>query len=198
MPLSLLLSALRVWMAVEAVPRGQAGSWLWIILFFGPLGAAVYFFSEYLDHPWRWGAFAGRKVSTDEVRRAQADARRLDSTATWGHLASLLRARKEFPKAAEAAEKALARDPKSRDARYELGLALLGTGRPGEAVPHLREGVATDRFFDTGDALFALAEAEKASGDLPSARAHFEELSSPPGRPPVLYAPAEVQPRPGD
>ena len=198
MPFYLLLSAFTVWMAVEAVRRGQAGSWLWIILFFGPLGAAVFFFSEYLDHPWRWGAAAGRKVTADEVRRAQADAKRLDTAATWGHLASLLRVRKEFPKAAEAAEKALTRDPKSRDARYELGLALLGTGRPAEAVPHLREVVATDRFFDTGDALFALAEAEKASGDFPRARADFEELSGRSGRPEILYALAEVQARLGD
>ena len=198
MPFYLLLSAFTVWMAVEAVRRGQAGSWLWIILFFGPLGAAVYFFSEYLDHPWRWGSAAGRKVTADDVRRAQADAKRLDTAATWSHLASLLRVRKEFAKAAEAAGKALERDPKGRDARYELGLALLGTGRPADAVPHLREVVATDRFFDTGDALFALAEAEKASGDLPRARADFEELSGRSGRPEILYALAEVQARLGD
>ena len=198
MPFYLLLSAFTIWMAVEAVRRGQAGSWLWIILFFGPLGAAVYFFSEYLDHPWRWGSAAGRKVTADEVRRAQADAKRLDTAATWSHLASLLRVRKEFAKAAEAAGKALERDPKGRDSRYELGLALLGTGRPADAVPHLREVVATDRFFDTGDALFALAEAEKASGDLPSARADFEELSGRSGRPEILYALAEVQARLGD
>ncbi|HEX9203956.1 MAG TPA: hypothetical protein VF964_08335, partial [Vicinamibacteria bacterium] len=121
MPFYLLLSAFTVWMAVEAVRRGQAGSWLWIILFFGPLGAAVFFFSEYLEHPWRWGAAAGRKVTADEVRRAQADAKRLDTAATWGHLASLLRVRKEFPKAAEAAEKALTRDPKSRDGPLRAG-----------------------------------------------------------------------------
>ena len=198
MPFYLLLSAFTVWMAVEAVRRGHAGSWLWIILFFPPLGAVVYFFSEYLDHPWRWWAAAGRKVTADEVRRAQADAKRLDTAATWGHLASLLRVRKEFPRAAEAAGRALQHDPKSRDARYELGLALLGTGRPAEAVPHLREVVATDRFFDTGDALFALAEAEKASGDFPGARADFEELSGRSGRPEILYSLAEVQARLGD
>src|SRR2546425_10928355 len=130
MPFYLLLSAFTVWMAVEAVRRGQAGSWLWIILFFGPLGAAVYFFSEYLEHPWRWGSAAGRKVTADEVRRAQADAKRLDTAATWGHLASPLRGRKELPKAAEAAGKAPGRDPKRRDARDELGLAPLATGRP--------------------------------------------------------------------
>src|SRR3989442_654060 len=198
MPFYLLLSAFTIWMAVEAIRRGQAGSWLWIILFFRPLGAAVYFFSEYVDHPGRWGAAAGRRVTADDVRRAQADVKRLDTAATWSHLASLLRARKEFSKAAEAAGKALLHDPQSRDARYELGLALLGTGRPAEAVPHLREVVATDRFFDTGDALFALAEAEKASGDFPGARADFEELSGRSGRPEILYSLAEVQARLGD
>ena len=43
-----LISAFVIWMAVEAVRRGDASRWLWIILVFGPTGAAVCFFSEYL------------------------------------------------------------------------------------------------------------------------------------------------------
>jgi len=38
----LLGTAFTIWMAVECVRRGQAGSWLWIILMFGPVGAAFY------------------------------------------------------------------------------------------------------------------------------------------------------------
>ena len=48
MPLYLLASAFTIWMAVEAVRRGDARSWLWIILVFGPMGAAIYFITEYV------------------------------------------------------------------------------------------------------------------------------------------------------
>ena len=196
MPVYLLLTAFTVWMAVEAVRRGQAGSWLWIILLFGPIGAAVYFFSEV--QPLRGGGSGGRTVAADELRRAEADVKRLDTAAAWTHLASLRRIRRQFGEAAAAAEKAVERDSQGRDARYELGLALLGAGRPGAAVPHLRHVVEGDRWYDSGDALFALGEAEKASGDFPAARAHLEELSGRSGRPEILYSLAEVQVRLGD
>lgn len=109
-----------VWMAVEAVRRGQTQSWLWIVLFFGPIGAAVYFFSEVM--PIRvGGSWGGRKVTVQEERRALSDVKRLDSAAAWATYAGVLRARGQFVKATDAGQQAVRRDPNSADARYELG-----------------------------------------------------------------------------
>ena len=58
--------------------------------------------------------------------------------------------------------------------------------------------IERERFFDSGDALFALARAERARGDLASARVHFEELSARSGRPEILYGLAEAQAAMGD
>lgn len=186
-----------VWMAVEAVRRGQTQSWLWIIVFFGPIGAAVYFFSEVM--PIRVGAgFGARKVSVQEERRALADAKRLDSAAVWAVYAGVLRARGQFAKAADAGQQAVRRDPMSVDARYELGLALLGASRPGEAVEHLRAVVAKDRAYPSGDALFALAQAQEGSGDVPGARESLEALATSSGRPEILFRLARVQGLMGD
>jgi hypothetical protein len=186
-----------VWMAVEAVRRGQTQSWLWIILFFGPIGAAIYFFSEVMPvHVV--GGVGPRKPSHDDERRALADVKRLDNAAAWTAYAGVLCARGQFAKAADAGQQAVRRDPNAVDARYELGLALLGCRRPGEAVEHLRSVVARDRAYQSGDALFALAQAQEGSGDVPGARESLEALAGSSGRPEILFLLARVQGLMGD
>ena len=150
-----------VWMAVEAVRRGQAQSWLWIILFFGPIGAAVYFFSELMPVVRFGGSFTKSRLGADDERRALADVKRLDNCAAWAHYASVLRARGQPAKAAEAAARALERDAASVDAHYERGQALLTSNRHGEAVPHLRAVVDKERLYQSGDALLALGQAQE-------------------------------------
>ena len=199
MPLYLFATGFTLWMAVEAVRRGDASRWLWIILVFGPLGAAVYFFSEYLVG----GAlgritFRPRTVTAADLRHAEVEVKRLDNAAAWCDYASVLRARKDFVKAAEAAQRAVERNPKDQDARYELGLSLLGAGRAADAAPVLRSVVEQNRSFDTDNALLALARAQHGAGDLAAARAGFEELAARRARPEILYDLATVQGLLGD
>lgn len=192
--LSLLGSGFTIWMAVEAIRRGQAGSWLWIILMFGPVGAAVYFFSEYASWPLsRRYAFAPRRVNAQELRQAEAEVRRLDSAPAWFHYASLLRARQDFGRAVEAGRKAVERDGKNQEARYELGQALLGAGQFKEAAEALESVVSVDRTHDKDYALYALAQARVASGDAAGARPLLEELEGRSSRPAVLYDRAAVE-----
>jgi hypothetical protein len=185
-------------MAVEAVRRGQASGWLWIILLFGPLGAAVYFFAEYADGLFRGPALQPRKVTAAELRAAEADVRRLGNLATWTAYASALRGRRDFPRAVAAASKALEHDPANVEARYELGLALEGAGRAVEARAELERVVGAIRSFDSDNALFALARVQQASGRDADARVALEELAQRSARPEVLYACAAVQARLGD
>lgn len=190
-------SLFTLWMAVDAVRRGKAGTWLWIILLFGPVGAAVYFFSEYAPVTAA-NPFTAYAHSREELRRARADVRRLDTLAAWTHLASVLRARRSFGEAAEAAATACRKDGASVDAHFELGLALLGDRRPSEAVEPLRKAVARDPWHQSGDALLALAEAQEGAGDEAGARQSLETLSSRHGRPEILYKLATLQARTGD
>jgi tetratricopeptide (TPR) repeat protein len=184
----ILGSAFTIWMAVEVVRRGQASGWLWVILVFGPVGAAVYFFSEYLDQPlFGWSGSHGRKVSAGDLRVAEAEVHRLDNAATWLGYASALRARKQYPRAVEAAQKAVERDASSVDAQYELAQALSAAGRGAEAVAPLQRVIATNRSFDSEAALFALGKIHLASGDLDGARAALEEVESRSSRPEYLY-----------
>jgi tetratricopeptide (TPR) repeat protein len=132
------------------------------------------------------------------VRRAEADVRRLDNAASWTEYASLLRARGEHLKAADAAHRAVERSPASVEARYELGLALLGAERWADAADALRSVVDEDRTFDSDSALFALSKAQHASGDFEAARASLEELAQRRARPEILYDLAALQGRLGD
>jgi hypothetical protein len=199
MPLYLLASAFTIWMAVEAVRRGDARSWLWIILVFGPLGAAVYFFTEYLGAGALTRiAFRPRKVSAQDLRHAEAEVRRLDNAPSWTEYATLLRARNDFGRASEAASRAVERAPQSLDARYELGLAHLGAKRFQEAVAELSAVVARDRSYDTDNALFALSRAQREAGDVESARGSLQELSERRARPEILYDLATAQGLLGD
>lgn len=195
--LMLLGTGFTVWMAVDAVRRGQAAGWLWIILVFPVVGATVYFFSEYVDDPFRsWGG-QGRRVTADDLRRAEADVQRLDNASTWLTYASALRARRDFPRAVEAARRSVERDPSNIDAQYELAQALIGAGRPVEAAPALEAVVAVKRSYDSEKALFSLASARLAGGDVEGARAALDEVCTRSSRPEYLYELASVEARLG-
>jgi hypothetical protein len=180
--------AFTIWMAVEAVRRGQAAGWLWLILLFGPIGAAVYFFSEYVDRPLLgWSATHGRHVSAGDLRVAEAEVHRLDNAAAWLGYASALRARRQHPRAVEAAQKAVERDPGSLDTQYELAQALIAAGHGAQAIAPLQRVLARNRSFDSEAALFALGKIHLASGDIESARTELEEVGSRSSRPEFLY-----------
>jgi len=196
--IAILGMAFTVWMAVEAVRRGDASGWLWIILLFGPIGAAIYFFSEYADGLFRGPVLQPRKVTAADLRAAEADVKRLGNAATWTAYASALRGRRATAKAVDAARKALEHDSESLEARYELGLALEESGHHDEARAELERVVAADPTFDSDGALFTLARAQQGSGQDAAARESLETLASRSARPEVLFECAAVQARLGD
>jgi hypothetical protein len=196
--LSLLGSGFTIWMAIEAVRRGQASGWLWIILMFGPIGAAVYFFSEYADLPTRRFVFQTRKVTAQELRHAEVEVRRLDSGYAWSHYASLLRAKSEFPRAVEAGRKALERSPDQLETRYELSQALLGVGQFAEAGAMLEDVVAKDRTHDGDQALHALVKARLGAGRQAEARPLLEELEGRSSKPAILFDRAVLEAQLGE
>jgi hypothetical protein len=194
-----LLSAFTLTMAVHAVKTGRAGSWLWIILMFGPIGSAVYFFSEFIEDPWFGRARSGgRKATRKDAARAEAEARKLDTAGAWTAAAVLFRQRSEFTRAVGAARNALARSPRDIEARYELGMSLLGDRHPAEAATELAQVVERDPHYASGDALWALSRARQDAGDLKGARATLEQLTERSARAEVLYELAVVQGRLGD
>jgi tetratricopeptide (TPR) repeat protein len=191
-------TAFTLWMAVEAVRRGDAGRWLWIILVFGPIGAGVYFFSEVASSGTiPLFGFRQRKVTAADLRLAELDVKRLDNGPSWAEYASLLRARKDYVRAIDAATRATERAPNDINARYELGLALLGADRFAEAVTALEAVVARERRYEADEALYALAKAQQGANDVAAACASLSELAQRRSRPEILFDLATVQGRLG-
>jgi hypothetical protein len=192
-PLYLVGTAFTVLMAVDAVRRGRSGTWLWILLVFNPIGAIVYFFSEYDGGMLRWRGQHLRKVTAADLRHAEAEVHRLGNSANWLLYASALRARSQYPKAVEAARNAVERDSKNVDAQYELALALFDAGHPVEAAAPLEQVLARDRSFDREQALFLLGKAQLAQGDSQAALRTLEEVGSRSSRPEYLFELASLQ-----
>ena len=192
--------AFTVWMAVESVRRGQANPWLFFILFFPPVGAAVYFFTNVASNLFPGYGFVKptRRATAADERRALAEVRRLDNASTWTAYATILRERGQHPQALEAAEHALQRDPQELDAQYERGRALLQANRTAEGIAALKIVLARNRSVDSDNALLLLAAACEARGDLVAARAELEGLAGRSSQPRALYPLAVIQGRMGD
>jgi hypothetical protein len=193
-----LTSVFTVLMAVHAVKHGKASSWLWIILFFGPIGSAIYLFSEVLDVPNPFASHGPRKVTPRETARAEGEARRLDTAGAWTAAASLYRQRSEFASAVAAARHAVEKGPRDPEARYELGMSLLGDHQAREATEVLASLVQHDPKYASGDALWALARAQEMAEDLAGARRSLERLTEQSARHEILFELASIQARLGD
>jgi hypothetical protein len=189
--------AFTLWMAVECVRRGQAGQWLWIILVFPTIGAAVYFFSEYLS-PGALRLGRSRRASKRELAHASAEVRRLDNSESWTNYAQALRSRHQTRESLEAAQKAVARDGGNRRALYELGLAQMSCEMYREGAATLATLVERDPGHDSGEAKYALGICYERSGDPVSARRTLEQLARTTSLPKVLFSLASLQSQAGD
>lgn len=190
-------TAFTFWMAVECIRRGQASPWLWVILVFPALGAAVYLFAEVLG-PEAFVSRGPRPASKREIARLQSETRRLDNGEAWTDYAQALRSRKRFPEALEAAEKATARDPQSTRALYELGLSQMGCLKFSESARSLALVVERDPGHDSGGARYALAMAYEKSGDGERALGTLESLARTTSLPKVLFSLASLQAEAGE
>jgi hypothetical protein len=182
---------------VVCLRRGDWMPWLFVILLTGPLGATVYLIVTFGGLQAR--SLADRRRTTrGELDRARADAPRIDSAGSWEELASLAFDRGKFPEAAQAAERSLAKKADGLESRYLLGRALAASGRASEAVAPLEAVVSAKPDHANGEALFALATARRASGDLAGARRELERLAERTSRADLLFGAAEVQLASGD
>jgi hypothetical protein len=190
-------TAFTLWMAVECVRRGQAAPWLFVILVFPAVGAAVYLFAEVLG-PRVLLSRGPRPASSREIARLQSEVKRLDNAEAWTDYAHALRSRKRFAAALEAAEKAAARDPQSIRALYELGLSQMGCMKFAEAALSLTRVVDEAPGHDSGEARYALAVACEKSGDKERALRTLESLARTTSLPKVLFQLASLQTESGD
>lgn len=167
--------------------RRPDGFWLFVIFFGGFLGALVYIVAEMLpDAGLLRNAYRGygRKSRIAAVETAILDN---PSPANFEELGELYWDEKQYDKAREAFERAIATRSDSPHCFYRRGLCLMALGRPAEALPDFERVVRVNEKFDSYRAKLMLAEAYAATGREQEAAPLFADVVQHSNTPETLY-----------
>lgn len=173
-PWGVILQAMAL---VHFIRRRPDTVWLWIIIFFGPLGALVYIFMEVIPDlgllRQSFDGFGRRK------RIAQLEAVVLENPAAGNYeeLADLLLDEGKYARARACYDRAITPrgDP---DPIYRRGLAELQLGDFAAAVADLEDVTSRDPKYDFNRAIALLALAYANTGQPDKADALFQQATS--------------------
>ena len=172
---------------VHFVRRRPDGFWLWVIFFGGFLGALVYIVAEMLpDAGLLRNVYQGygRRSRITAVETAIFDN---PSAANFEELGELYWDEKQYGKAREAFDRAIATRSDSPHCFYRRGLCLMAMGEAAAALPDFERVVSTDPKFDSYRAKLMLAEAYAATGRRQEAEQLFAEVVQHSNTPETLY-----------
>src|SRR3954447_13674223 len=173
-PWGFLLQGLAI---VHFIRRRPDSYWLWIILFLGLIGALVYIAVEVIpDAGLLRQSF---KVFPRRRRIRELEFAILDnpSAGNYEEVADLYLEERQFAKAKQAYDKAIAARTDSLDAFYRRGMAEIGLGDFSSAVPDLERVVAKDPKYDFQGAAGLLAHAYANTGQSEKAEALFRQVT---------------------
>ncbi len=172
---------------VHFVRRRPDNYWLYIIFFGGFLGASAYIAVEVLpDAGLLRGVFQGFG------RRSRIEALEIQiidnpSAGNYEELGELCLEQKEYAKARDALDKAIAARSDSPHAFYSRAKCYLGLADLAGAIPDLEHVVRTDAKFDYYRAAGLLADAYARTGQLERAAPYFAEATQFSTTPETLY-----------
>ena len=169
------------------VKRRPDGYWFYLIIFLGPIGAAVYIFAEVIPDA---GLLRGTFQGFGRRSRIQAlETQILDnpSAGNLEELAELYFDQKNYQKARELLNQAITSRSDSPHAFYLRAKAALGLGDYASAIPDLEYVVAKDAKFDYYRATALLGDAYARTGDLERAGIYFAPAAQYSTTPETLY-----------
>lgn len=161
---------------VHFIRRRPDNVWLWIIIFFGPLGALVYIFMEVIPDlgllRQSFDSFGRRK----RIRQLEAVVLENPAAGNYEELADLLLDERKFARARECYDKAIASrgDP---DPIYRRGIAEIELADFAAAVQDLEYVTSRDPKYDFNRAIALLAHAYANTGQPDKAEALFLEAT---------------------
>jgi hypothetical protein len=172
-PWGLILQAVAI---VHFIRRRPDGYWLWIIIFFGGLGALIYFAAEVIPD----AGLMRQSFKTFPRRRRihELESAVLDnpSAGNYEELADLYLEEGSFARARRCYDKAISARTDSPDPFHRRGIAEIEMGDFAAAVPDLERVVAQDRKYDFYRAAGLLAHAYANTGQPEKAAVLFEEV----------------------
>jgi hypothetical protein len=183
-PWGLIVQGLALWHFVKRRPENY---WLFIIIFGGVLGAGVYVAVEMIpDLGLLRGVFKGfgRRSRIEELETQILDN---PSAGNLEELAELYFEQKNYRKAREALNRAIAARSDSPYAFYLRAKSALAMGDYAEAIPDLEYVVGKDVKFDYHRATGLLGDAYARTGDLEKAAMYFAPAAQYSTTPETLY-----------
>lgn len=155
--------------------RQPAGYWFFVIVFLGPLGAAIYLAIEALPEMADPGAFRflQRNRRITEVR---SDISQNPSAGNYEELGQLLLDKGKYTEARACFDRALGQRTDSLDPYYRRGLAEIELGDFAAAQPDLEKVVTKEYGYDFLRAAGLLAYADFKTGNLERAERLFKDV----------------------
>jgi len=150
--------------------------WLFVIFFFGPLGALIYFVVEVVPGmSWKPPVVERfeRARRKQWLERVTAESPSQESVA---QLAQIVAKEGDHERAIELFSEAMERDPQDLDSRFGRGLARVRLGRIDDAIEDLREVVRVDPDFKFYEAALALGEAYEERGEDEKAAQTYQDI----------------------
>src|SRR5262245_33908504 len=171
----LILQALAL---VHFMRRRPDTYWLWIIIFFGPMGALIYIVMEVIpDYALLRTSFEGfprRK----RIRFLEATVLENPAAGNYEELGDLYLDEKKFARARECYNNAISSRGDSLDAFYRRGISEIELGDFGAAVPDLERVTSREPKYDSHRAVGLLAHAYANTGEPDKAEALFEQATN--------------------
>jgi len=170
-PWGLILQGIALWHFIKRRPDNY---WLWIIIVGGVLGAGVYVLAEVIpDAGLLRVSFQGLGRKS-RIKALEAQILDNPSAGNLEEAADLYFDNKDYGKAREALNRAIAARSDSPHAFYLRAKSALALGDYAGAIPDLEHVVAEDAKFDYYRATGLLADAYARTGDLEKAGHYFE------------------------
>jgi hypothetical protein len=173
-PWGVILQAMAL---IHFIRRRPDNVWLWIIVFFGPLGALVYIAMEVAPDVGllrqSFDSFGRRK----RIKHLEAVVLENPAAGNYEELADLLLDERQFARARECYDKAITSrgDP---DPIYRRGIAELQLGDFAAAVADLEYVISRDAKYDFNRAIALLAHAYANTGEPEHAEALFQQATA--------------------
>jgi len=174
-PWGLLLQGVAI---IHFIRRRPDTYWIYIILFLGPIGAAIYLVVEALPDIGLLGdsfrGFSRRK----QIGKLEAVVRQNPSAGNYEELGDLYMDEGKFALARAAFDKAIAARANTPDPFYRRGVCALRLGDAAAAVPDLEMVVGEDTDYDFHRAAGLLAHAYALTGRKEQAKSLFEQVTA--------------------
>ena len=173
-PWGLLLQAVAI---IHFIRRRPDMYWLWIIIALGPLGALVYIFVEVLPDAGLLRQSLETFPRRSRIRHLEALVLDNPAAGNYEELADLYLDERNFSRARECYDKAIASRGSSSDAFYRRGIAEIQLGDFTAALSDLEYIVTREPKYDSHRAAGLLAHAYANTGELEKAEGLFQSVT---------------------